>query len=106
MLKDFFFFFHFFPHIPVVYTKVSVYTLVAHTHTNFFSHIIYTHKILLYTFSFTYIKNSSLFFLYIDTTFVHNALFFALVQTKYMHKTNDNHNNKKQTLVPQVIEIK
>ena len=30
----------------------------------------------------------------------------AIVQTKYMHKTNDNRNNKKQTLVPQVIEIK
>ena len=30
----------------------------------------------------------------------------AIVQTKYMHKTNDNRNNKKQTLVPQVIETK
>jgi len=30
----------------------------------------------------------------------------AIVQTKYMHNTNDNRNNKKQTLVPQVIEIK
>ena len=30
----------------------------------------------------------------------------AIVQTKYMHKTNDNRNNKKQTLVPQVKEIK
>ena len=72
------FFFCFFQHTPVVYTKVSLYTLVAHTHKNFFSHIIYTHKILLYTFSFTYIKNSFLFFVYIDTTFVHNALFLAL----------------------------
>ena len=76
MFKDFFF--RFFKHTPVVYTKVSLYTLVAHTHKNFFSHIIYTHKILLYTFSFTYIKNSFLFFVYIDTTFVHNALFLAL----------------------------
>jgi len=50
MFKDFFF--RFFPHTPVVYTKVSLYTLVAHTHKNFFSHIICTHKILLYTFSF------------------------------------------------------
>ena len=41
--------FSFFPHIPVVYTKFSSYRLVAHTHKNFFSHIIYTHKILLYT---------------------------------------------------------
>ena len=52
-------FFHFFPHTPVVYTKVSLYTLVTHTHKNFFSHIIYTHKILLYTFSFYIYKNLS-----------------------------------------------
>ena len=67
-------FFHFFQHTPVVYTKNSLHTLVVHIHKNFFSHIIYTHKILL--FSFTYIKNYFLFFIYIDTTFVHNASFF------------------------------
>ena len=36
--------FHFSQHTPMVYTKVSLYTLVAHTHKDFFSHIIYTRK--------------------------------------------------------------
>jgi len=57
MLKDLSFFsLFFFSHIPVVYTKVSLYTLVAYTHRNLFSHIVYPHEILLYTLSFyTYI---------------------------------------------------
>ena len=33
IFKDFFF--RFFPHTPVFYTEVSLYTLVAHTHNNF-----------------------------------------------------------------------
>jgi len=46
-------FFCFFQHTPMVHTKVSLYTLVAHTHKNFFPRITYTQKkILLYTFSF------------------------------------------------------
>ena len=44
--KDFFVFLQ---RTLMVHTKVSLYILV-HTHKNFFSHIIYTHKIFPYTF--------------------------------------------------------
>jgi len=37
-------FFHFSQHTPMVHTKVSLYKFVAHTHKDFFSHIIYTRK--------------------------------------------------------------
>ena len=70
-------FFRFFQHTPVAYTKVSLYTLVAHTHKNFFSHIIYTQNPSINIF-FTY-KNSFLFFIYIVMTFVHNTSFFFLI---------------------------
>ena len=36
--------FRFSQHTPMFHTKVSLYTLVAHTHKDFFSHIIYTRK--------------------------------------------------------------
>ena len=60
------------------FTQKFLYIHSLLTHKNFFSHIIYTHKILLYTFFFYIYKNSFLFFVYIDTTFVHNASFFFL----------------------------
>ena len=66
-------FFHFFPHIPVVYTKVSLYTLVAHTHKNFFSHIIYTQNPFIHIFL-LHIKNLFLFFM--NMTSIHNVSFF------------------------------
>jgi len=74
MFKDFFF--HFFFHTPIVYTKVSLYTLIAHIHKNFFSHIVHTHKILLYTFSFYIYINKNLFLFLMNMTFIHNASFF------------------------------
>ena len=48
----------------------------ANTHTHTHTH---TQNPSIHIFSFTYKKNSFLFFIYIGTTFVHNASFFFLI---------------------------
>ena len=56
-------FFRFSQHTPLVHTKVSLYTLVAHTHRDFFSHITYTRKnpSIRIFFLHTYMRNIFLF---------------------------------------------
>ena len=68
----------FFQHTLVVYTKISLYTLVAHTQEFLFTHYLHTQNPSIHIFSFTYKKNSFIFFIYIDTTFVHNASFLLM----------------------------
>jgi len=67
-------FFRFFQCTPTVHTKVSLYTLVVHTHKNFSPRIIYK-KLSMHIFlSHTYIN--IFLFLYIRRHFIHNASFF------------------------------
>ena len=71
-------FFHFSQHTLIVHTKVSSYTLVAHTHKNSFPRII-THKNpFIHTFLLHIYINKNLFLFFTNMTFIHNASFFLL----------------------------
>jgi len=56
--------FSFFQHTLVVYTKISLYTLITHTQEFLFTPYLQTHKILSYIFSFTYEKLFSFLYIY------------------------------------------
>ena len=72
-------FFIFLQHTPMVYTKVSLYTLVVHTHKNFSTRIfLYTKKPFIHTFFLHICINKNLFLFFMNMTFIHNASFFLL----------------------------
>ena len=73
------YFFRFSQHKPIVYTKVSLYTLVAHTHKNFFSHIIYTHKNPSIHIFLLHIYKKPFSFLYIHRHDIYSQSFFLFI---------------------------
>ena len=72
------FFVVFLQRTPTIHTKVSLYTLVAHTHKNFFPYIIFY-------------KNPSMhifLFLYIRRHFIHyTSLFFIMILVHFIFRT-------------------
>jgi len=72
-------FFVFHQHTPMVYSKVSLYTLVVHTHKNFSTCIFYTQKKpFIHTFFLHICINKNLFLFFMNMTFIHNTSFFLL----------------------------
>jgi len=64
------------PHTPIVYTKVSLYTLVAHTQESLFTHCLHTQNPFIHTFLLHIYINKNLFLFFMNMTFIHNASFF------------------------------
>ena len=78
----------FLQHTPMAHTKVSLYTLIAHTHKNFFPRIIYTQRPFIHIFLLHTCIDKNLFLFFMNMTFIHNAsFFFIMILVYFIFKT-------------------